>query len=322
MAEKKSKNIRIIFMGTSVFADVILNSLLDEKYSIVGVYTQPDKKTGRNQNLSKSAVKITAEKNNLDLFQPERFDESSIDELKRLKPDLIIVAAYGKILPQKLLGVPKFGCLNVHASLLPKYRGPSPIQNVLLNGEKETGSTIMLMNAGIDTGDILSQEKLLIHPNETFSELLGRLAGISSSLLLETLPQWAEGKIKPTSQDDSQASLCKLIEKDDGHILWSDDALAIYNIYRALHSWPGIFSYWERETEKVRIKLNKIELIETSDNEPHHLGEVRELSDGKIGVQTSKGIVVLKEIQLEGKKNTKAESFINGYPDFVGSILK
>jgi methionyl-tRNA formyltransferase len=319
---KNLTDFRVVFMGTSTFADVLLNSLLEEKYNIVGIYTQPDKKTGRNRIFSKSAVKITAEKNNLDIFQPERLDESSIETLRQLKPALIIVAAYGKILPRKILDIPKFGCINVHASLLPKYRGPSPIQNALLNGEKETGSTIMLMDAGIDTGDILSQEKIIIRPDETFPELMGRLAGISSSLLLETLPKWTEGRVKPIHQDNSRASLCRLIEKNDGHILWSDNALIIYNIYRALYSWPGIFSYWERGTERVRIKLNKIGILETDKTESHHLGEVMELPDGKIGVQTAKGIVILEEIQLEGKKNMKVESFINGYPDFAGSILK
>jgi methionyl-tRNA formyltransferase len=319
--ENNNKKSRIIFMGTSPFADVILNSLLDEKYNIPGVYTQPDRKAGRSQNPLRSAVKITAEKNNLDTYQPENFDESSISELKRLKPDLIIVAAYGKILPKNLLDIPKLGCINIHASLLPRYRGPSPIQNAILDGKKETGSTIMLMDAGIDTGDILAQEKITIHEDETFPELMGRLAGISSSLLLETLTEWIGGKINPVSQDNSQASQCKLIEKNDGHILWSDDAKSIYDRYRAFYSWPGVFSYWENDNARIRIKLNKISLLTDFSKNQHHLGEIFRLDD-KIVVQTISGMIVLKEVRLEGKNSSSIENFINGYPNFVGSILK
>lgn len=318
---KSLTDLRIIFMGTSFFADVILNALLDEKLNIIGVFTQPDKKAGRKQKIQKNAVKITAEKNNLDIYQPERFDEISIGELKDLKPDLIIVAAYGKILPKAVLEIPKFRCLNVHASLLPKYRGPSPIHNVLLNGEKETGVTIMLMNSGIDTGDILSSEKISIHPDDLHSSLSAKLAGLSSSLLIGTLDEWTSGKIQPLKQDDSQATYCQMVKKDDGHVLWSDEAEYIYNKYRAFHFWPGMFSFLDKNGSNLRLKLKKISLGKNNSEKERRLGEVMKIGD-KIGVQASEGVIILEEVQLEGKNKSEIKDFINGCPDFVGSILK
>jgi len=309
-------------MGTSSFADVILNALIEEKCNIIGVFTQPDKKTGRTQIFQKNIVKITAEKNDLNIFQPEKFDDAAILELKNLEPDLIIVAAYGKILPQKVLEIPKYKCLNVHASLLPKYRGPSPVQNVILNGEKETGITIILMNENVDTGDILSSKKTFLSSDETYPELLGRMASISSSLLLETIPNWIEGKIIPEKQDNSKATFCQLIEKNDGHILWSDSAQLIFDRYRSFYMWPGIFSYWEKNGLNTRIKLNKISIFKKNSDNSRHLGEVFALKNREIGVATAQGIIILKEVQLEGKSNSKIKDFINGYPNFMGSILK
>lgn len=308
-------------MGTSSFADVILNSLLDEKLNIVGVYTQPDKKVGRKQEIYKNAVKITAEKGNLDIFQPEKFDDAAICELRDLKPDLIITAAYGKILPKEILEIPKYKCLNVHASLLPKYRGPSPIHNAILDGEKETGATIIIMDLEIDAGDILSQEKILIHPDDLYPSLQGKLASLSSVLLANTIRGWLSGQIKPEKQDNSNVSYCQMIKKEDGHILWSDEARDIYNKYRAFYSWPGVFSFWDRNGSSWRLKLSKIGIVKNSSQSSRHLGEVFEIAD-KIGVQTSAGTIILEEVQLEGKKELNIRNFVNGYPDFVGSILK
>lgn len=319
---KNPNEIQVVFMGTSSFADVILNALIENSYNIVGVYTKADKKVGRAGNIKKSIVKITAEKNKLDVFQPEKFDEVAIHELLSLKPDLIIVAAYGKILPKKILEIPKYKCINVHASLLPSYRGPSPVQNALLDGEKETGATIMLMDAGIDTGDILSSKKILIHPDELYPELLERLASVSSSLLLETIPRWVSGKIIPKKQDNSKATFCQLIEKDQGHILWSDPAQSIYNKYRSFFIWPGIYSYWKKNGSNTRIKLNKIAVLSESIAKDRHLGEVFRLENGEIGAATMRGAIIFKEIQIEGKKNVAINDFINGHPDFIGSVLK
>ncbi|MFA5961691.1 MAG: methionyl-tRNA formyltransferase [Parcubacteria group bacterium] len=318
---KKSIKLRTVFMGTSSFADTILTALIAEKYNLISVYTQTDKKVGRDQALQKTAVKITAEKNKIPVFSPARFGEEEIKELAEQKPDLVIVAAYGKILPQAVLELPGFGAINVHASLLPHYRGPSPIQNAILDNEKETGVTIMLMDTGIDTGAILNQEKTKIDPDETSSELSEKLAKLSIPLLQKTIVLWVEREITPKPQDDKLATLCQLIERGDGKIIWMNDSTTIYDQYRAFYSWPGVFTYWQRGDANMRLKINKLALGNTATLGEHSLGEVFE-SDGKIAVQSGAGAIILEEVQLEGKNNLKIRDFINGNPKFIGSVLK
>jgi len=313
--------LKTIFMGTPEFAERILSALLEKNYNIVSVYTQPDKKVGRKHILEKSPVKITAEKNNIPVFTPSRLDHEALTEMEKQKPDLILVAAYGKILPKAVLDFPEFGAINVHASLLPKYRGASPIQNAILAGETETGATIMLMDAGIDTGDILSQRAIQIDKNETSSELSEKLAGVSADLLLETLLPWLTEKIVPQKQDASGASLCRMIKREDGKIDWNDSAKNIYNRWRAFYPWPGVFSIWERDRKTLRLKLNKIDLLNKKEEAAKIPGEVTRIGE-KIVVATSRGFVILETVQLEGKPEAKIENFINGYPDFVGSVLK
>lgn len=308
-------------MGTPEFAERILSALIHEKYNITSVYTQPDKKVGRKQISEKSPVRIAAEKNNIAVFTPGRLDASVVSEIKKQKPDIIIVTAYGRILPKAILELPIFGALNVHASLLPKYRGASPIQNAILNGETETGSTIMLMDEGIDTGNILSQCPVQIEKDETSFELSKKLAKISADLLLETLPLWIEKKITPQKQDDSRASLCRMIRREDGRIDWNDTARHTYNRFRAFQPWPGIFTLWERHGKILRVKLNKISLPDKKNEAAKITGEVVRIGE-KIGVETSEGVVILEAVQLEGKPETKIEAFLNGYPDFIGSVLK
>lgn len=322
MPEKnKEKEIRIIFMGTSKFASEILGAIIAADFNIISVFTKADKKSGRDREIKESKIKTTAKTRDIPVFQPERLDEESIAEIKNQKPDLIVVAAYGKIIPKEIIDIPRFGTLNIHPSLLPKFRGPSPIQNALLRGETETGTTLMLIDQGIDTGDIIKQVKTEISPKETYLELSDRLAQLSSSLLIETLPLWIEKKIKPVRQLDCEATLCQLIERNDGRILWTDEAESIFNRYRALSPWPGIFAFWENENANKRIKLNKISFTKNNPSEKHHLGEVFKFEE-KIGVQTTLGIIILEEVQMEGKENVKIENFINGYRDFIGSLLK
>ncbi len=312
--------IRTVFMGTSEFAAAILTSLAEEKYNLISVYTQPDKKSGRGQEMKKSAVKIIAEKNKITVFQPAKFNEDAVMELKNQKPDLIIVAAYGKILPKEVLEIPGFGAINVHASVLPKFRGPSPIQNAILAGETETGTTIMLMDKGIDTGDILRERSLKIRPDETTPELSQRLSALASKLLLETLPLWIERKITPRKQNNHKATLCQLIEKEDGKIIWADSAESIYDKFRAFQPWPGIYAFWESGNSIKRIRLNKIRLAENFPGK-HHLGEVFK-SGQDILIQADPGAIIIKEIQIEGKSSVKIEDFLNGYSNFIGAILK
>jgi len=319
--EKSAIKLRTIFMGTSEFAAEILEALVNAGYNIVSVYTQPDKKAGRDQEVKSSAVKIFSEKNKINVHQPEKLDGATVKEIADQRPDIIILAAYGKIIPKTILDIPGFGALNIHTSLLPKYRGPSPIQNSLLNGEKETGVTVILMDEKIDTGDILSHKPTEIGKDENAAELSKKLAKVASELLLETLPRWVERKITPQKQDDSKATLCQLIEKADGKIVWSDDAESIYNRYRAFTPWPGIFTFWEKGDSLKRLKLNKIGLMKINPEIKHHAGEVFQLGE-KIGVQAGTGVIILDEIQLEGKSSVSIDEFVNGYPDFLGSALK
>ena len=295
--------------------------MLDEKYNILAVFTQPDKKSGRSGDIAQGPVKILAEKNKISAIQPEKFDEKTVSDLKELNPDLIIVASYGKILPKKALEIPGFGSINVHASLLPKFRGASPIQNALLSGEAETGITIMLMDEGMDTGDILLQEKISISATDTADILTEKLAKKGAEKLLEAIPLWIEKKISPKKQDGKRATLCQLIERSDGKIIWDNEAQNIFNQYRAFRPWPGIFSFWDNNNSTKRIKLNKISLQKINPQSSHRLGEVFQIGE-EIGVQTSNGIIILNEIQLEGKNSVSAKEFSNGYPEFIGSILK
>lgn len=312
---------KIIFMGTGSFAGTILEALLKERCDIIGVFTKPDKTVHKNTGPKENSVKEIASSKNISIYQPEKLDDAVISQLKEIQPDLIIIVAYGKIIPQEIIDIPEFGCMNVHPSLLPKFRGPSPIQNALLQGEKETGTTIMLINEKMDEGNILAQEKMAIGPDDTYQSLSQKLASFSADLLLRTLPLWIEKKIAPLPQDDSQATLCQLIEREDGHIVWEEEAEKIYDRYRALSPWPGIFSFWKDGEKMVRIKLQKVSLKKDAPKSEKYPGEIFRLDD-QLAVQTLKGAIILEEVQLEGKKATDVKNFINGYPKFVGSILK
>lgn len=319
---QKIEDIKIVFMGTPTFAVPALRALMEANFNIASVFTRPDKKVGRDQELQKSDVKVIAETYNLPIIETEKIDSEFISQVRSLKPDVIVVAAFGSILPKEVLSIPKYGSINVHASLLPKFRGPSPIQNALLRGEKETGVTIMLMDEGIDTGGILAQEKAVIGQDETLVELYGRLADLGAKLLIDVIPRWIGGEIKPQIQDNAKTVICELIEKSDGQINWGESAQNIYDCYRAFTPWPGVFTFWEKNNSLLRIKLNKIGWKAEDEKErKHHLGEV--ISEGdEVLIQTGEGYVTLQEIQPEGKNNMDIKSFLNGNPDFIGAILK
>ncbi len=308
-------------MGTPEFAANILRVMLEEKFDIISVYTQEDKKIGRNQNLEKSAVKKIAEEYGIEIFEPTKFDEDIACEIENQKPDLIVVSAYGKILPKSILEIPKYGIVNTHPSALPKYRGASPIQNAILKGENKTVATIMCLVEKVDAGDILRQEETEIGKTENYPELSQRLSEISARLLIETIPLLTTGKIEPKKQDETRATFCQLIKKEDGKIDWSDTAKDIYNRFRAFYAWPGIFTYFKRDDRDLRLKLNKIILDENSKENDFASGEVFE-ENNMIKIKTGKGNIILEEIQLEGKNEMKAIDFVRGYANFVGSVLK
>ncbi len=317
----ETPKVRIVFMGTPELSATLLAALLKNEYNVVGVVTKPDKPSGRKKEITPSPVKELALREALPLLQPVKMDAEAIQAIANWKPDLIVVAAYGKILPAALLELPGFGCINVHTSLLPLWRGASPIQNALLAGATETGVTIMLMDTGMDTGDILTQKSVAIDRDDTHSSLLQKLTVTGTDLLLETLPQWIERRITPIKQNNEEATLCQLIEREDGRILWSSDAESIYNRYRALYPWPGVFTYFKGDNNLLRLKLITLSFQKQNAHIVHPLGTVFEIGE-KIGVQTGSGIIFLETVQLEGKTAVAIADFIRGNESFVGTLLQ
>ena len=316
------KKLKIVFMGTSDLAGIILESLVDSPHELLAIVTQPDNKNKSRKIKIVSPVKEVAKKNKLRIFQPKKLDEKFIGELKDLNPDLLVVAAYGKILPKKILEIPKLKSINVHASLLPKLRGPSPIQNSLFQGDNKTGITIMLMDEGVDTGDILSQKKIKINDDDDYITLTSRLSVAGAKLLLDTISKWSSKKINSKKQNNSEATLCQLIEKNDGRIFWDKDANSIYNAIRAFKVWPGIFTFWKDDGINRKVSLTSIYVDTNKKGDSYHLGEVFQRKNKKICVQTSEGILIIEKLQMEGKNEVESNSFINGYPNFIGSLLK
>src|ERR1017187_10087506 len=254
--------LRIIFMGTAGLSCASLETLAGDKaFSVAAVVTQPDKPKGRDLKLQPSPVKSLALKINLPVLQPERArDEQFIGELRALKPDLIVVVAYGHILPQAILDLPKFGCLNVHTSLLPKYRGAAPIQWAIASGETETGVTVMKMDAGLDTGPIVSQRRTTILPEDDSAMLHDRLAALGAELLLETVPDFVAGRIQPQPQPAEGASYAPKIKKEDGRIDWKLPAKTIWNRLCAFMPWPGAFTGW-KSTSNIQHPTSNIQLL-------------------------------------------------------------
>lgn len=312
---------RVLFMGTPKFAETILSSIVEAGYSVVAVYTQPDKPSGRDQSIIESPVKIFAKSHEIPIEQPEKLDEVAAELFRAYAPDIVIVAAYGKILPESLLSIPPLGCVNIHASLLPRWRGSSPVQNAILAGDKETGVTIMRMDRGMDTGPIFEQKSIQIDPDDTTETLVAKLAQEGSNLLISILPSLIEKNIESKPQDEKNSTLCQLVERNDGKVFWSEEAEIIYNRYRALMPWPGIFSFWKKKVMILRIKLWKISLQKHNPETKHAMGQVFEIGES-IGIQTGHGVIILEEVQLEGKDKMSITEFIQGYPDFIGSVLE
>jgi len=328
--------IRTILMGTPEFAERIFRKIYPELkskgFDIIAVITTEDKPIGRKQILTPPPIKKWAIENNLNVLQPKKIGDPEWNrKIKELAPDLIILAAYGQIIPREILDIPKFGALNIHPSLLPTYRGASPIQAAILNGDKETGVTIILMDEEMDHGDIISNFKFLISNKITYKELEEKLAGASADLLIKILPDWITGKIKPREQDHSKATFCKIIKKEDGRIDWSKSAIEIERQIRAFAKWPE--SYTEIKSQKPalpasRLKVKnyslKLKILEAeveNKKTDHKIGEVFLDKNKNLCVQAGNGVLILKAVQLEGKKPMTAKDFLNGHPEIVGAIL-
>ena len=295
-------------MGTPDFSAVCLSALISSRHEVVGVFCQPDKPVGRKHELKMPETKLVAMESGIPVFQPSTLrNGEGISILKELKPDICVVVAYGKILPPDVLAFPKFGCVNVHASILPKYRGASPIHWSVINGDKETGVTIMQMDEGVDTGDILSVRKCPILLDETTEDMYEKLAPLGAEALLETLDEIEAGSVEPLKQDDSLASKVGLLSKDMSRIDWTDPAIKVHNMIRGLYSWPCTFS--SVNGKKVKIYLSRF-VDKTINAEP---GEVVD-TDKRLVICCGDGkCVELLSLQLEGKKRMNAVDFLNGF---------
>lgn len=299
----------IVFMGTPDFAVPCLKALIDSDNKVTGVFTQPDKPKGRGYKLTPPPVKVLAEENNIPVFQPTSLKkgedaENALKTLKELSPDLIVVVAYGKILPKEVLDVPKLYCMNVHASLLPKYRGAGPIQWSVLNGEKETGVTTMLMAEGLDTGDMLMKKSTEIGENETASELHDRLSLIGAELLIETIDAINKGEVTPVKQNDNESSYSPMLTKDMCPIDFSKTAREIHNQIRGLSDWPCATAIMGEK----RIKIYKSHIVE---NVKGTVGEIVDADKFIVCCGDNNGIAV-DEIQAEGGKRMKTADYLRG----------
>jgi len=311
-------NTRIVFMGTPDFASAILESLCKEKYEIVACITQPDKPMGRHMKLTPPSAKITALSHGIPVFQPNSLrTEEFLLLLKSWEPDLIVTAAYGKILPATVLSVPEIGCLNVHASLLPKYRGAAPVQWALLSGDKETGITIMKMDAGMDTGDILTRRLYPVDPDIHTNQLMNELSAVGAELLLETLPGYLAGTIKPVPQDHRLATLSPPIRKEQGLIDWNQSAQTIHNQIRALSSWPGAYTFYEGERFKIYQSMILIDTALLAAYRQDHgeplPGTIIRAAGSLLAVSCGSGCLSLSSVQPQSCRRMDASECAHNY---------
>ncbi|HEV2660239.1 MAG TPA: methionyl-tRNA formyltransferase [Ktedonobacteraceae bacterium] len=322
--------LRIIYMGTPHFAVPALEALiagaapgalLPDGYEIVTVITRPDKPAGRGREVVFSPIKQAAIKHNIPVWQPGSLKKAENSEaLAMYHADLYIVAAFGQILPQRVLDQPRYGTLNIHASLLPRYRGADPIAETILQGDKEAGVSIMLLDAGIDTGPVLLRRSLPLAEDETTGSLTVKLADLGAQALLAALPPWIAGEIVPEAQDEQKASHTRMLKKEDGEIHWGLPASVLARQVRAYTPWPGSFTHWRGKL--LKILAAQARSVELEQDIPVGTVSIREEAGHQVlAVVTGSGLLLVKQLQLEGKKAMSAEEFLRGYGQIVGQVL-
>ena len=307
----------VVFMATPVFSVPVLRSLLEGEYRVT-VYTAPDKSAGRGKKKKYSPIKEAALENNLQVYQPISFNDLKCQrELAALKPDIIVVAAYGKRLPAAVLRTPPNGCINIHPSLLPEYRGASPVVTAILDGKSVTGVSIMAMDEGMDTGPILFQKEYKIGSKETAAELSEKLFVAGGSILLDVIPKWMSGELLPIAQDERKATSTGKVTKFQGEANWELAASLLERRVRAFYPWPSLHSSWKGRL----IKILEAQVADVFIKGVP--GEVVYLDTGvaPVGVLTGKGVLLLKTIQIEGKSPMSAKAFLSGHSQFIGSSL-
>jgi methionyl-tRNA formyltransferase len=309
---------KIFFMGTPFFAAQILEGMVEKNIPIAWVITQPDKKTGRKKQLTSPAVKITAQKSGIPVMQFEKLDKRAAYFFKKEKPDLVVVAAYGLLVPKEILKIPKYGCINLHPSKLPSLRGPSPMQTALLLGLEKTALSIMLMDEEMDHGDILLQEDVAIDKNDTYADLEKKMIGKSRKILADNLEKWVLKKIIPQKQNHSKATFSKMIKKQDGKISWKKPTREIFNQFRAFQHWPKVYSFLDGK----KITFHEINFNNNENLAEKSPGKIFLSRGDKMAIATGDGFILPRTIQLEGKKIINVEDFLNGHLNIIGKILQ
>lgn len=308
---------KIIFMGTPDYAAAALEALLEAGHEVTAVVTQPDRAKGRSGQVQCTPVKECAVRHGIAVLQPVRVKApEAIEELKKYEADVYVVAAFGQILSKEILALPRFGCVNIHASLLPKYRGAAPINQCIIDGEQETGVTIMQMDAGIDTGDILTQKKVIIEDKETAETLFDKLSQAGAALIVETLPMIERGEITPVKQDESLAGYVKMMDKSRGKIDWTSDAASIERLVRGLNPWPSAYTSCQGKTVKI-WRSDAVAAVEAA-QQP---GTIVSVGKDFFDVACGSGNLRIYELQLEGKKRMDTKSFLLGNPWRAGMLL-
>ena len=306
---------KIIFIGTASFGLPVFEALIkDSDFEIVLAITRPDKPVGRKQLITASCIKTAAEKRNITVLQPEHIMDIR-EKISPLKPDLILVIAYSQLIPENILNIPKHGCLNLHASLLPKYRGAAIIQTAILNGDEQTGLTLIKMDKGLDTGPILNQQTLKIKSDDTADSLYDKLADASPDFVINTLKEYLTGHKKPKPQDNELSSYVKILTKADGLINWNKPADELEKFIRAMFSWPMAWTW--RNGQQVKIISAQRQPIEINSYKP---GKTFKYNSG-LAVQCGRNALIIKKLQLEGKNELLSEEFLRGQKDFMGSVL-
>ena len=297
--------LKIVFMGTPEFSVEVLNKLIDN-YDVIGVVTQPDKEVGRNHEIKFSPVKEVALKNDIRVFQPTNIKKEYQDIIK-LEPDMIVTCAYGQIIPKELLDLPKYGCINVHASLLPKLRGGAPIHKAIINNYPRTGVTIMYMVEKMDAGDIISQVETIIDKNDTVGTLHDRLSKLGANLLIETIPKIVSGDITPVKQDEKEVTYAWNITREEEHIDFSKSTIDIYNQIRGLNPWPGAYATLDDKIVKIYSSRISDSFFTTRSD-----GEIVKIYSDGIGVSTKDGEIIITELQFAGKRKMTVKEYLNG----------
>ena len=320
----KSSKIDIIYFGTPEISANVLKNIIKEEMNIVGVFTRPDSFYGRGKKLLESPVKQLAKTLDLTVYEPKSLRNRDIVELiTKLAPDLIIVAAYGLLIPEEILTIPKYGVVNIHPSLLPKYRGPSPVATALLNGDLITGVSIMLLDKGMDSGPILATENLKITLEHNTQTLTEELFQIGSNLLVSTIPLLVSGQIVPTSQNKDNVTITKLLTKDDGNIDWEFNSEDISRQIRAFNPWPSAFTYYNSKRliiEKAFSIVNE-DINQRSNKSPGLVTQFESNGEAITGVICGDGILAITQLKLEGSSSQDITEFVRGKPSFLGSIL-